>query len=215
MNRSLLAGTAFVALAAMLTAGCMGTRGEGPTVPEPRPLAAFSRVDSAAGIDVTIQIGPAQAIEVRAQSNITPLIVTTIDGGTLRIRSTKELDPFSGVTVAITVPDLDGITLSGGSDGTVTGLAGKQFDAAITGGGDLTVTGTADAASVKASGGGEAHLTGLAIRTLDVELSGGAVVEGRVSDEVRGSASGGAEVTIAGDARLNVETSGGAEVHHG
>ncbi len=193
----------------------MGTKGEGPTVPEARSMGAFQRVASMSGIDVTVQIGPAQTIEVRAQSNIQPLVVTTVEGGTLRIRASKELDPFSGVTVAITTPSLEGITLSGGSDGTVTGVAGSQFSAAITGGGELTVSGTADAASVHASGGGEAHLTDLAIRTLDVEPSGGAVVEAQVSDEVRRSASGGAQVTIGGDARLNVQTSGGADVSRG
>lgn len=212
--RSLLAAAALLAFAAVGT-GCTGAKGEGANVGETRPVAAFERIETAYGIDVIVHIGPAQPIEVRAQANILPLVTTAVAGGTLHIAASQELNALVAVTVVITTPDIDGIALSGGGDGTITGFAGDRLDVTMSGGGDLTVDGTAVQVSVDASGGSEAHLSGLAIGTLEVELSGGSGVEARVSNEVRGSASGGAHVTINGDARLSVQTSGGAQVGRG
>jgi len=214
LGRSILAAAAILAMAGVAT-GCTGAKGEGQNVAESRTVAPFQRVDSAFGIDLVVHVGPAQPIEVRAQSNILPLVTTAVEGGTLRIRANQELNALVAVTVVVTTPDVEGIALSGGSDGTVTGFAGDRLDVSMSGGGDLTVAGTAATVSVQASGGSEAHLSDLAIGTLEVELSGGSTVEARVSDEVRGSASGGAHVTVIGDARLNVEASGGAQVGRG
>ena len=210
-GRSILTTAALLAFAGLAT-GCTGAKGEGQNVAESRTVAAFQRVDAAFGIDVIIHVGPAQPIEVRAQSNILPFVTTAVESGTLHIRANQELNALVAVTVVITAPDVEAIALSGGSDGTVTGFAGDQLDVAMSGGGDLTIAGTATKVSVEASGGSEAHLSDLAIGTLEVELAGGSTVTARVSDEVRGSASGGAHVTVIGDARLNVQTSGGAQV---
>jgi Putative auto-transporter adhesin, head GIN domain len=211
--RSLLAATALLAVAAVAT-GCTGAKGEGGNVAETRNLAAFERIETTFGIDVIVHIGPSQPIEVRAQSNILPLVTTAVEGGTLHITASQELNALVAVTVVISTPHIDGIALSGGADGTVTGFAGDRLEVTMSGGGDLTVDGTAEQVSIDASGGSEAHLSKLAIGTLDVELSGGSGVEARVSNEVRGSASGGAHVTVNGNARLNVQTSGGAQVGH-
>ena len=213
-GRFILTAVAVLAFAAVAT-GCTGAKGEGQNVAESRTVATFQRVDAAFGIDVTIKTGPAQPIEVRAQSNILPMVTTSVEGGILHIRANQELNALVAVTVVITAPDIEAIALSGGSDGTVTGFAGDHLDVAMSGGGDLTVAGTAAMVSVEASGGSEAHLSDLAIGTLEVELAGGSSVTARVSDEVRGSASGGAHVTVIGDARLNVQTSGGAQVGRG
>jgi hypothetical protein len=209
--RPLLAATGLIVLAAA-AAGCSGVRGTGSTTTDSRTVAAFDRVDASSGIDVVIAIGPAGPIDVRAQPNIVPLISTTVAGDTLTIRATDEIDDLASVTVVISVPSLEAITLGGGSDGTVTSFAGDRLEVAVSGGGDLTATGTAGVVAIEASGGADLHLAGLAVRTLDVEMSGGAELSARVSDDVRGSASGGASVSVAGSARINVQTSGGAHV---
>ena len=74
----LLATAAFVVVGAM-AAGCSlttGTPGDGPISTESRTTDAFSRVETGFGIGVTVTIGPAQSVEVHAQSNILPIIST-------------------------------------------------------------------------------------------------------------------------------------------
>jgi hypothetical protein len=211
-RRPALVAVLAVAGLAAVAIGCTGVRGVGAASAETRQVATFSRIVVSYGIDVVVAIGPAGPIEVRAQPNILPLVTTTVEGGTLRVAASRELDPLAGATVVIPVPDLRALSLSGGSDGTVTAYSGQQLDVAMSGGGDLTASGTAGAVSIVASGGSEVHFGDLSVGTLDIELSGGSSVDARVSDAVRGSASGGAHVTVAGPAVVNVQASGGATV---
>ena len=67
------------------------------------------------GIGVSIQIGPTASVEVQAQQNLLPIIETTVDGGTLRIRGKSEFTASSTPQVVIVTPTLDVISMSGGS----------------------------------------------------------------------------------------------------
>ena len=210
----LLVTTAFVVVGAM-AAGCSlttGTSGDGPTSTESRTTDAFSRVETGFGIGVTVTIGPAQSVEVHAQSNILPIISTKVEGGTLHIDATQEFSTTEAVEVVVVTPTLDGISLGGGSQGRVTGLAADGLDISLTGGSGLTATGSASDVVLGSSGGSEAHLFDLSADTVSLELSGGASAEVNASTEVNGSASGGAHATVRGPAQLNVALSGGAEV---
>ena len=210
----LLVTTAFVVVGAM-AAGCSlttGTSGDGPTSTESRTTDAFSRVETGFGIGVTVTIGPAQSVEVHAQSNILPIISTKVEGGTLHIDATQEFSTTEAVEVVVVTPTLDGISLGGGSQGRVTGLAADALDISLTGGSGLTATGSASDVMLGSSGGSEAHLFDLSADTVSLELSGGATAEVNASTEVNGSASGGAHATVRGPAQLNVALSGGAEV---
>jgi hypothetical protein len=203
---------ALVVLAATVT-GC-GTRGEGAITSETRQTDAFSRVESSAGIRVSIGIGDASGLEVRAQGNILPLIVTDVSDDTLRIHSSKGYSTSEAVEVILTMPELQRIVLSGGSRGTVAGLASDAFAVQLSGGSVLTATGTAKTMSVGVSGGSIAELAGVTAATIAVEASGGSRAELMATDLVNGSANGGSRVTISGGANSTVDAAGGSQVEH-
>jgi hypothetical protein len=207
---------AAVAALALVSGACgvLGTRGEGAVTSETRDVDAFSTVEASFGIRVSITIGDPAAVEVRAQNNLLPIIETVVASDTLRIRSTKEFATSEGVEVVITTPQLDGIVLSGGSRGTVQGLAADAFDAELSGGSVLTATGTAGTMNLATSGGSVAELEGLTAGTVTVDVSGGSRTEIRATDAVSGSASGGSNVTVFGDADTQVDATGGASVDH-
>jgi hypothetical protein len=210
--------TAALLVVSVMTAGCSaltGTRGEGPITTESRHAAAFNKVDASYGIAVTISVGPAQPLEVHAQANILPIIETSVDGSTLHIRGTKEFNTSEPVEVVIVIPTLDGISLSGGSQGQVAGLVAEHLEIRLSGGAGLTASGSAADVALTSTGGSEAHLADLSTRAVSLELSGGATATVNASDEVKGSAAGGSRATVLGAAALNVTTSGGAEVTHG
>jgi hypothetical protein len=211
-----LAAAALVVVG-VVTAGCgplTGTRGEGPVTTETRQAASFTKIDASYGINVTISVGPAKPLEVHAQANILPIIETSVDGGTLRILGTKEFSPSQPVEVVIVTPTLAGISLSGGSHGRLTGLEAERLDIILSGGSELTASGSSVDVSLTSNGGSVAQLAELSARTVSLELSGGATVTVNASDEVSGSASGGSHATVRGSGQLNVTSSGGAEVRH-
>ena len=212
MTRRTLILAALVALAATAT-GC-GTRGEGAITSETRQTDAFSRIESTAGIRVSIGIGESSGLEVRAQGNILPLIVTEVSDGTLRIHSSKGYTTSESVEVILSTPELERIALSGGSRGTVDGLAADAFDVQLSGGSVLTANGTAKTMTVGVTGGSVAELAGLTAATIAVEASGGSRAELMATDAVNGSANGGSHVSIAGGATSTVDANGGSQVEH-
>jgi Putative auto-transporter adhesin, head GIN domain len=204
---------ALVGLSAAMTACSMiGTRGEGAVTSETRQTDTFTRVESGSGIHVSVGIGEAGPIEVRAQPNILPLIETTVTDGTLRIQSSKGFTSSEKIEVVLATPALERIVLSGGSRGTIDGLGSDAFDVQLSGGSVLTAAGTANDVSLTASGGSVAELDALTASTVDVDLSGGSRAEVRATDSVQGSATGGSRVSVAGGANATVDTTGGSQV---
>ena len=210
--RTLMAIMVLATSAAATACSMIGTRGEGAITSETRQTDPFTRVESGTGIHVSVGIGEAKPVEVRAQANILPLIETKVTDGTLRIESSKAFTSSEKIEVILATPELERIVLSGGSRGAVDGLASEAFDAQLSGGSVLTAAGTASDLSLDASGGSVAELDGLTAGTVDVDISGGSRAAVRATDEVQGSATGGSRVTIAGGANSTVDTSGGSQV---
>lgn len=201
------------ALSISLTAcGLVGTRGEGAVTTETRQAGTFSRIESGGVVHITVGIGPASSLQVSAQSNILPLIVTDVVDGTLRIRSSKGFTTTEGVDLKLTTPQLERILLGGGSRGDVNGLTADAFEIQLSGGAVLNANGTANTIVLGVSGGSVGHLEGLTASAITVDLSGGSRVEVRATDRVNGSASGGSRVSVAGGAEASVNTTGGSQV---
>lgn len=101
---------------------------------------------------------------------------------------------------------------TGGSCGTVEGLATDAFDIELGGGAALKAAGSASGVSIQRNGGATAALKQLLAGSVTIDLPGGSRAEVSASDEVVGSVSGGARAVVAGGAILNVSASGGGEV---
>ncbi len=206
----------FILLAAIL-AGCglIGRSGEGPLTTEPRDVTGFTRVEAGNGTGVTVRIGTQTSVQVSAQANILPIIATDVTNGTLRIHSTEGFTTSAGVSVTVVMPTIDGVSLSGGSQGVLEGVDAGHLEIDLSGGAVLTASGAATALTLDAGGGSIARLDALETDTVTVRITGASNGTVRAVVEVAGSASGGAHLTVLGEAVLNVETSGGASVTRG
>jgi hypothetical protein len=192
--------------------GTPGTSGSGPTTSEVRSVDPFSRVEVGNGIGLTVHVGGAPGVEVLAEENILPLISATVEDGVLRIRATESFTTSSGVMVATSVSALDGISVLGGSQAQIEGLANEHFDITLSGGAGLAVAGRATEVSLDASGGAKADLAAFTVQIMSVRLSGGATADLSVSDLLTGTSSGAAVATVAGGAELDVQTSDSSRV---
>jgi hypothetical protein len=201
------------ALTAALFAACsfQALQGSGPVVTETRTVPAFTRIDANFGIGVEVRVVPAEPIQVEAQEDLLPFIETRVEGSTLRISSMREIGFDAAPRVILSGPDIEGITLNGGSEGELEGLSNRSFEADLGGGAVLTATGSSENVEIRGSGGARALLRGLSAQDVTVELSGGSFAEVAASEVVGGGVSGGARVVVTGDARLDVATTGGGE----
>jgi hypothetical protein len=190
-----------------------GVTGEGPLADEPREVSAFSAVEAGGGVRVDLAIGDTQSVVVRTNENLLPVIETEVVGGRLVISGRESYSAPQGVRVTIVVPELTGITLSGGATGQVDGLDASQLAVELSGGAQLAASGTAASLRLEASGGAGAHLDGLHLADADVSLSGGSQAQLHASGRVAGDCSGGSQLDVAGGGAVDVETSGGSRVN--
>jgi len=195
-------------------AGCSvgGTRGEGAVKTEAREVAAFSRIETSAGIDVRVTFAATPSLEVRAQENLLPLIVAEVQNDTLRLRSAHAYTTTERVEVILTTPSLTRLVLSGGSHGQIEDLQAEDMELELSGGSRLDATGKATNLTLGMSGGSAAGLQDLDARIIKLDASGGSNASVRASGEVRGSASGGSRITVLGEAALSVDMSGNSYV---
>ncbi len=203
------------ALIAFGVAGCdTGRSGEGPVTSETRQIASFSRIDVTGGIGVTVRIGPAKPIEVRAQSNLLPIIATEVQAGTLRIHGTQAFRATERIEIVIQTPTLEGASMGGGSNAQVDGLAGDLLSLNLSGGSVVTATGSASTIDLDASGGSRASLHDLAAKTVVLKLTGGSIATLQASESVTGSAAGGSRASVRGGGTTTIQATGGSTVSH-
>ncbi|MEW1955435.1 DUF2807 domain-containing protein [Terrabacter sp. NPDC080008] len=186
--------------------------GAGDVVSRSRSVGDFTEVQAGGGISLTLAQGP-HAVVVTAQPNLVDITRTEVSGSRLTVDTTSGFASPDGITVAVTVPRLTVLELSGGAS--ASGNAGRAgtLTVQMSGGARTTVSGTVTRLDLHASGGAIPALGDLHATTAAVDLSGGVVATLDVTQSVTGSASGGVVLILTRrPARTGVETSGGAVV---
>ncbi len=202
-----------VTILVVLLAACTTVTGSGNLVSRSFDLDGFSRIDAGHGAQVEVTRGEAFSVDVEVDDNAVSKLDVSVSGDTLHIR--LKADSVVNVTfrVRVTMPELTGVTVSGGS-GLQGVLDGEDLDLDVSGGSRATLTGTAGRVTIDASGGSRALLGDLAAGDVKLEASGGSHVEINSSGRVSGEASGGSSVTVSGSpTSVDVETSGGASLN--
>jgi hypothetical protein len=228
---------------AALLAGCalvrsVTTTGSGNIVTREEAFTGFDRLDVSHGFEVDILQGEAYSVLVRVDDNLEKELEVAKSGSTLRIglrRNRSYSLRNATLEATVTMPDLTGLELSGGSRGTLTGFSSSRAlsvdmsggsnlrgnieagDARfeLSGGSNATLAGSAGDLTLDASGGSGADLSAFAVVNANVEASGGSQLTVNPSGRLDVDASGGSRVYYLGSPTLGrVEKSGGAEVLH-
>jgi hypothetical protein len=222
------------ALALLSLLACRSAQQTGPSGPGTgthRDLTGFSSVEIGGAIEATVSAGPAFSVTVSGDPAAVANVVTRVKGETLVVG--REGSGNQGrVKVAIALPVLRGVELSGASDATVSGLSGdgvrleasgasrlrandiKGAHLALDASGASTVdlSGALDDLVTDVSGASHVRARELTVRKVVVDVSGASTLElsGR---DISGDASGASTVQVWGaPERLAVETTGASSV---
>lgn len=145
---------ALVAIALFSVAGMAlaadAVRGSGTVVAQPRELGAFSGVALGGPFELVLRRGTREAVEVRADDTIVPLVETRIEtnaGGrrslTADLRRGARLAPSTRVVVTVDFVHLDELSLGGGGEISGSGLRSEALEVSITGSGEVVHEGSA------------------------------------------------------------------------
>ena len=197
-------------------AGCSlgsGKEGSGVEATETRTVDEFTRVSLAGSAKVVITVGADRKVVVRGDDNLIGELETTVDGGTLNISENGNLNPKAGLTVEITVPQLEGVDVSGSGDLSAQGVNGDSFSASVSGSGSVEATGEVSAAEVNVSGSGNVGLEKLTAEDVTVDVSGSGNARVYASRSLNATISGSGNVGYSGNpANVEKDVSGSGEI---
>lgn len=198
----------------------------GPITTQSYDLTGFTAVEVAGPDDVTIRQGDSFSISARGRKEALDRLEIKLDGPDLKIGRKREGLSFSSsdeddVDIAITLPRLNKVRLTGSGtidadtvdgdavEAVVTGsgdlkvakLTGKRADITVSGSGDIEIGGgTIEAGELSVTGSGDIDADGLVATTLEVSVTG--------SGNVDAQATGKADIRILGSG--DVKLGGGA-----
>lgn len=179
-------------------------KGDGNVKKETRQLENFTSLSSHGSIDVKIDYGNSNSIQIEADENLLPYIETTVENGKLNIqtKNNANLKSRSKMTVYVSMVKIDGLQLSGSGN--------------IEGEGDFTGDNTTE---ISLSGSGNIHLSSGSFKNLDFHISGSGninVKSGR-AEEITASVSGSGNIDCsnlsANDVDVKISGSGNARVN--
>lgn len=225
-----LAGGGFLALAAFHET----VDGSGVPATEDRNVGSIRDVELSGVGELTITQGDVPALSVTADDNILPLLETETSGRklTLRTKSDYSLRTKTKIAYALTVPNLEQLTVSGAGNARAEKLTGdrlavrlsgagtvtlredshKSLTLTLSGAGHATLGGTAESVTLKVSGAGDIDAASLQAKAADVQVSGAGTVRLWATDELKARVSGAGGVRYKGSPKVEPRVSGAGSV---
>lgn len=185
--------------------------GSGDIARENREVSGFDQVDICCGMQLFLTQGDREDLEIEADDNLLPEIVTRVSGDrliiefkdqggrtnyrpsqpvrcTLTVKDIRRIESSGGGYVESEAVDTDRLTLdlSGGGDAQFGSVSAQTFEVDISGGGEITAdTLRADRARFSLSGGSDATIDELIADDLRLESSGSGdvAIAGRVTEQ--------------------------------
>ncbi len=208
------------------------TVGSGKLQTQPFNYADFTEVQIGNAFQVEIAQASTFSVVVTTDDNLFEHLRVVKQGNALRIFYTPNANvrPSSGAKATITLPTLTRLNLSGATNGTLTGFKSEQnFDATIsgasklrgeietgkarieaTGASTVTLTGSANNATIIASGASQLHLDNFAVENANVELSGSSNGSVNAKSKLDYNASGASHLIYLGNPKIGKSQTSGA-----
>lgn len=205
-------------LTALFCLGCGSTVGNNQPASETRTVSPFTLVDVSDGVEVILTVDPSQSgdvsLEVTAESNLLPSVVTTVSNDTLGVGVSDSVQSNLPITVTGTVNDIVSAQARRGSTLAVEEIDGETLNVGAAEGAMVTAEGSVDSLVATAADGATLTCGDLSATSAEVGLDNGATAILCVTGEVTGSVRNGATLTVlcGGDAS-GVSTSNGGTVN--
>lgn len=207
---------------------------------ETREVPSFSEVSLRIAATVYIKQGDTQNVDITANSNILENIITEVHDRKLVIRFPKRTffkSNFKSGTIIIniTVPEVDGLFVSGSGDIVAKGdivtrildlavsgsgdinladLKAERVKASISGSGDIVIKngGLADELSISISGSGDVNTYGFEAKDVSVKTAGSGNANVNAIDNLKISIAGSGDVYYTGSAGIDAKVAGSGNV---
>lgn len=235
MKKLVLLTSVVLALLALFSS-CKKRIGDGPIVTEERHVSDFEVVRSDLSADIEIEKGNEFKVVIDAPEKVLNVLESKVVGNmlVLKIKNRFIISNVGKIKVYITMPQLNGILLSGsgkiitkgefesaGMNIDVSGsgkiimesLKANVFDARISGSGNIIIDeGLGEELILKISGSGKYDSANYETKNADITVSGSGESILRVTDYLKVKISGSGDVKYYGNPQIDVKISGSGKL---
>ncbi len=208
-------------------------KGNGNVVEQTREPGNFDKIDVSRGMNVYITQGETRKVVVKADENLLEAIETKNDGDVLVIRATQNIRNATSKKVFITVPDLEEIEASSGSNvfsetklvfrdlkvSTSSGsnvtleINSEKTEFSSSSGSNIKLQGISNSFKAKASSGANIKAVDLTVENCEVKASSGSNIWITAKSDFSGDVSSGANIFLYGNPKnSNIEKSSGGNI---
>lgn len=187
-----------------------GVKGSGNAKTETRNVSGFNRVDASNAVNVEITVQNNFSVTVEADDNLLQNIKTEVSGDTLKIYSEEGMSTKSKINVKISMPQIEGLELSGASNGNVTNVKADSFEIKASGASKVKIDGTAKELNAEASGASKLDAENLRVENADVEATGASSAVVSATDQLNLEASGASRISYTGEPKSIKQNATGA-----
>ncbi len=195
--------------------------GSGKVVEDKRTLPAFSKLRLDSAITVNARPGATPGATVKADDNIAPLVMTSVEGDTLvvKVKPNTGIRTESPLVVTVDFTKLTQADLRGSGDLNVSALKGDQFElslagsgdvrldnaelgklsARLAGSGDIWVKGRCDDAGYNLAGSGDVHAADMNAKRVNVDIAGSGDVRVHATESLAVQIAGSGDVAYSGN----------------
>lgn len=201
----------------LLAAGCHHGRraevkGSGKRVMQKREISPFTSIstEGAFEIEVTCQKDP--GLEVEGDDNVLELVTSEVRGNVLRLKSSKSYSTDEPVRFKISVPNLEGLTVSGAGRIDIKDMKNEKFEIDSNGAPNIIVSGSTKTVDIDSNGAGKIDTHNLRASRAVVDSKGVSRIDLDVSEQLDIKVSGPSTVTYRGDPVVNKTVNGPGKV---
>lgn len=186
--------------------------GSGKRIVQKRDISSFTSIstEGAFMIEVTCQKEP--SLEVEGDDNVLELVKTEVTSNVLHLTNTKSYSVNDPIRIRLSVPNLDGLSVSGAGKIDIKGLKNESFEIDATGAPEILVSGNTKVVNIDSSGAAQIDTHNLRASRAVVDSKGAGKIDLDVSDQLDVTVSGPASVFYKGDPVVNKTVNGPGRV---
>jgi len=190
-------------------------KGSGVVIEETRDIAAFDSIWVKGSLNVLLSMGEPGPLRIKAEDNLAPLVVATVNGSELTLKTTGSYSTEVGITVYVTTADIRSITAGGSTDVLCQGrLEVDELELDASGSSDIECAVKAGSLTVVTSGSSDIRLSGN-VDHLEVVASGSSgvaafeLVAAKADVKASGSSDASVNATV-----LRAHASGSSDIRY-
>jgi hypothetical protein len=188
--------------------GMHGIAGSGKREVEKRNVASFNSISTEGAFTVEVKCQKDLGLEIEGDDNILPLISTDVSNNVLYLKNSRSYSVSEPIVIRISVPNIDGLTVSGAGSIDISGMKNDRFEIDSSGAPSIKVAGVTKVVDIDSSGAAKIDTHRLHASRAIVDSKGVSKIDLDVSDQLDVKISGPSFVTYEGNPVVNQTVNG-------